>query len=57
MASGSLRAESPRYKVHGAHGRWGTDPPGWLHQWCTRLHGRSAADAGMGHLMVQIKGN
>jgi hypothetical protein len=31
--------------------------PGWLHQWCTRVHGRSAAEAGMVQLMVQIKGS
>jgi len=31
--------------------------PGWLHQRCIRVQGRSAADPGMVQLMVQIKGS
>jgi Domain of unknown function (DUF397) len=39
--------------VHMPEGR--RPGPGWLHQRCARVHGRSAADAGMVQLMVQIK--
>jgi len=35
----------------------GADPPGWVHQRCIRVDGRSAADPGMAQLMVQIKGS
>jgi hypothetical protein len=31
--------------------------PGWVHQRCIRVQGRSAADPGMVQLMVQIKGS
>ena len=44
---GSHRADGPGYRVHGAHAR-GRRPARRLHQRCTRVHGRSAADAGNG---------
>ena len=31
--------------------------PGWVHQRCIRVQGRSAADRGMAQLMVQMKGS
>ena len=31
--------------------------PGWVHQRCIRVQGRSAADPGMVQLMVQVKGS
>ena len=49
MAGGSYWTEGPKYQ--GAR----CTCPGWAHQRCIRVQGRSAADPGMVQLMVQIK--
>jgi hypothetical protein len=57
-AGDSYRTEGPEYQ--GARctcPRGAPSRPGWGHQRCIRVQGRSAADPGMVQLMVQIKGS
>ena len=57
-AGGSYRTEGPKYQGARCTCPGGAPTrPGWVHQRCIRVQGRSAADPGMAQLMVQVKGS